>query len=119
MIQVINGNNGIRPALGTIIINIMRGNSTCANPFKIGKGQDRMAVLKKYRVWLWEQIRTEDSRVMRDFKKIVNASLQGRHVYLQCCCKPHGCHGDILKKAVEWYISTGKAKIFLGSGKRK
>ena len=105
MIQVINRSEKIKAAMGTKVINIMRGTSL-GNPYKIDHRHDRMSVLKSYRVWLFRQIKAKNQKVLKALYQIRQAELQGMDVFLSCCCKPHGCHGDIIKSCVEWMIKV-------------
>jgi hypothetical protein len=117
-ITVINRTEKINAAWGVIIFNIMRGSSALANPFKISPKKDRMTVLKQYRDWLWKQIKAEHPVVMKEFSIIAQAVIQGKDVYLECCCKPKDCHGDILKAAIEWYIEADRATMHFICGNR-
>ena len=68
------------------------------NPFKIdeSKGETRDIVIERFRLYLWEQIKT-NSITIKDLKE-----LEGKT--LGCFCKPKTCHGDIIARAVEWAL---------------
>lgn len=70
--------------------------SLLGNPFPIddGKGQTREVVIARYKVWLWQQIKS--GRVTLDYLR----SLDGKR--LGCFCSPKACHGDIIAQAVAW-----------------
>ncbi len=70
--------------------------SKWGNPFPIHNptGNTREVVIKKYKKWLWEQIKS--GRITIDDLK----SLDGQR--LGCFCKPLACHGDVLVQAIEW-----------------
>jgi len=81
-----------------IYTNIMRGQSVLGNPYRIGKDGDRDEVIAKYRRWLWAQVqaKTEVLDILQDM-----ASYAG-DINLVCCCAPKRCHGEIVKRAIEW-----------------
>lgn len=76
-------------------IYIGRG-SKWGNPFSIGKDGTREEVIEKYRVYLWEQIKS--GQVTKESLHELNGSVLG------CFCKPKACHGDVLIKALEWSL---------------
>lgn len=68
--------------------------SMFANPFKVTEDCPREESVRKYKEWLWEQIRSgkitlEDLLTLED-KNLV------------CFCSPQACHGDVLALAVVW-----------------
>ena len=78
--------------------------SLLGNPFKIGKDGARQEVIRKYGVWLWEQIKRRGA-VYRELERLaVNARLGD--LTLICWCKERDkdvdCHGDLVKRAIEW-----------------
>lgn len=68
--------------------------SKWGNPFVIGKDGDRDEVIRKYRAYLWEQIKEGNIT----YKELIN--LNGK--VLGCYCKPKACHGDVIRSAVEY-----------------
>lgn len=62
--------------------------SVFGNPFRIGKDGNREDVIKKFREYFYERIRTD-----KNFVKKVRM-LKGKT--LGCYCKPQWCHGDII-----------------------
>lgn len=74
-------------------INIMRG-TRWGNPFEIGRDGDRDEVLRKYKRWLWYQMRN-----VPGWGEAVR-KLHGHD--LCCCCAPLPCHGDILLAAAAY-----------------
>lgn len=68
--------------------------SKWGNPFVIGKDGTREEVIAKYRLHLWQQIKsgkvTGEDLLELDGKR------------LGCFCKPQACHGDVLIDAVKW-----------------
>lgn len=66
-----------------------------ANPFKLNKdGSNRDEVIKKYRIWLWKQIK-EGKITLKDL-----LDLDGKD--LVCFCHPKKCHCDVVISAIEW-----------------
>ena len=63
------------------------------NPFRLGAGMPRGATLEKYREYFYRRIHADP-----EFKRRVEA-LQGKT--LGCFCKPHPCHGDIIKEYLD------------------
>lgn len=80
--------NSYRDDLPHGFVRIMRP-GPWGNPFVIGRDGDRWTVLRKYRVWLMEQL-ANDSRFRRQFMALADVPA------LVCCCKPQQCHGDIM-----------------------
>ena len=57
------------------------------NPFKIGPGETRAAVIRHYEQWLLSQ---------PDLVARAQRELRGK--VLACWCAPLGCHGDVLAR---------------------
>lgn len=67
--------------------------SQFGNPFVIGKDGDRVAVIKKYRMWF-------DARVKCDAKfRAAVIALRGKRI--GCYCAPALCHGMVLAEYAE------------------
>lgn len=81
--------------------------SILGNPFAMTAESDRSEVIEKYRLWLWRQIQLK-GRVYKELIKIALLVLAGKKIRLVCYCSPKPCHGDIVIKAVEWLIVSGK-----------
>lgn len=64
------------------------------NPFILGRDGDRDEVCDKYRIWLWDRIKSGDLSL----EKL--AGLHGKR--LGCHCYPLRCHGDTLSAAATW-----------------
>lgn len=64
------------------------------NPFPMRKESDRDEVIKKYRHYLWQEIKS-GKITLEDL-----AALHGKR--LGCHCAPRPCHGDVLAKAAAW-----------------
>jgi hypothetical protein len=78
--------------------------SPLGNPFKIGEHGSRHEVIAAYRIWLWRQIELRGD-VYRELQRLADIAKQG-DIVLICWCKEQGrdvgCHGDVIKSAVEW-----------------
>lgn len=79
--------------------------SVLGNPFAIGKDGDRAEVIRKYRGWLWEQVKAR-GKVFAELVRIKRMSECG-DVYLVCWCKPEACHGDVVKLCIAWMSAEG------------
>jgi len=75
--------------------------SVLGNPFRIGRDGTREEVIEKYRRWLKEEIKKE-GLVYQELVKLVNLYRENPNIRLACWCKPQGCHGDVIVKAVIW-----------------
>lgn len=101
MIEVINGYRDRRKnEFGRSVIRIMRG-TPLGNPFKMGGESERGYRIEQYRQWLWKQMQS-DTPQLRELKRLAVLHKQNEEVLLSCCCKPKPCHGDIVKRAIEW-----------------
>ena len=109
MIKVINKYDTQKLQIGAVVINVMRG-TPLGNPFKIQGKQDRMTVLKRYRIWLWGKIKANDAEIMKALFEIVEYERQGKTVLLECCCAPKGCHADIILAAIKWLYKINAYK---------
>lgn len=78
--------------------------SKFANPFKLNENESRGDTIERYRVWLWDQIKTGKITV-EDL-----LALSGKD--LVCFCKHKtkevACHGDVVEAAVRWAESLNK-----------
>lgn len=77
--------------------------SILANKFLIGRDGNRDEVIEKYRQWLWIEW-NKKGKVYNELVRICNLVKEGKNIELVCWCKPLSCHGDVVKKCVEWMI---------------
>jgi Domain of unknown function (DUF4326) len=86
--------------------------SLLGNPFKIGIDGTRQDVIILYRYWLWEQIKRR-GKVFMELQRLASIACQGELILI-CWCKNRDshviCHGDILKRALEWMIQMKESK---------
>ena len=59
------------------------------NPYKIGVDGNRNEVIEKYRNYLLNN------------KELLNDIEELRDKTLGCWCKPHACHGDVIKEILD------------------
>lgn len=71
--------------------------SRWGNPFRIGKGADRAAVIARYRVWLLAQ------------PELLARLPELRGKVLGCWCAPLPCHGDVLAELADALPVAGGA----------
>ena len=76
--------------------------SVLASPFNIGLHGKRMAVIEKYRTWLWNQIKKEDPIVMDELNRLLELWRGEGRLSLVCFCAPSPCHGDVIASALKW-----------------
>jgi hypothetical protein len=62
--------------------------SLFGNPFIIGRDGSRKEVVQKYKIYLYERVRSD-----KEFKREVE-KLRGKR--LGCFCCPKLCHGDVI-----------------------
>ena len=76
--------------------------SVLGNPYVIGKDGNRDEVIEKYRKWLWAKYK-EKGKVYDELMRLCDIARK-RDLVLMCWCKPKACHGDVIKRCVEWMI---------------
>jgi len=77
--------------------------SVLCNQFKIGKDGDRDEVIWKYKRWIWKEYK-KGGIVKDEVDKLVVRERRGELIVLGCWCFPESCHGDIIKKLVEYLV---------------
>ena len=90
-----------------LVMDIMRPN-VLGNPFKVFGKMTRGKAIESYRLWLWNEICKGDSTGhMTPLLELLKAlSEDKKHIIiLECCCAPQPCHGDVLKRCIEWMRS--------------
>lgn len=75
------------------------GGSVLGNPFKIGVDGDRDEVIRKYKVWLWNEYKKGGS-VKDEIDKLVVRYKKGEEIVLGCWCVPKKCHGEIIRNLI-------------------
>ena len=85
-------------------VNVMRP-SVLGNPFPITPTSPREIVIKKYRIWLFEQLKNVDSQQYREIQRLAVLYKNGADIGLICCCWPLECHASVIASAVKYYAS--------------
>lgn len=118
-IKVVNKKT-LTPEIGYTDIYIGRP-SPLGNPYPMNGEHTRKTVCELYHKYLWKQMQiawrnnddgttetTSENKVWRELKRIALLVKSGKNVRLVCFCKPLGCHGDSIVKAVNWLIAEDK-----------
>lgn len=128
-IEVVSMRNKLSIELGTTAIKIDR-TSVLGNPFAMEKEEERDACNQAYREWLWQIMKTADDEKVNpvpllekynlsiaekwknptagEVRKELNRILDTGNVRLLCWCAPLPCHGDVVKKCLEWMAHQRK-----------
>lgn len=83
--------------------NIMRP-SILGNPFEMRSEEDREIVVTKFYHYLREEFRKK-GKVFERLNFLANEVLNGRDLYLICCCAPKLCHGEVIRNAIHGIIN--------------
>lgn len=111
-IKVVNKKT-LSPEIGYTDIYIGRP-SALGNPYPMSGEHSRKVVCDLYHKHLWKQMqiawRNNDGQnsAWNELKRICLLVKSGVNVRLICFCKPLDCHGDIIARAINWLISSGK-----------
>ena len=105
MDQIIVGRKGDHvPSYEAIYIG--RG-SALGNPFKMVDESRRDQVIEQFRQHLWIEIKSNpDGAMNTELMRISRMIKCGKKIMIQCFCKPKACHGDVIKRAIEWLIKN-------------
>ncbi len=63
------------------------------NPFRLSENETRGATIERYKAYFYERLLTDT-----EFRRRVH-ELKGKT--LGCFCKPHSCHGDVIKEYLD------------------
>ena len=85
-------------------IYIGRG-SPLGNPFPITNELPRLEAIEKYRDWLYEQVSILNPTVINELIRFAEIVKEKNELKIYCFCKPHPCHGDVIKEYVEFLLS--------------
>ncbi|MEW6374392.1 MAG: DUF4326 domain-containing protein [Thermodesulfobacteriota bacterium] len=77
--------------------------SVLRNRFKIGVDGNRDEVIEKYRRWLWDEFK-KGGEVKDDLVRLCGLLKEGKEVVLKCWCVPKRCHGEVVKRCIEWMM---------------
>lgn len=70
------------------------------NPFVIGKDGNREDVISKYKVFLNEQIKNGNEKIIQALREIETIYCKGEGVCLDCYCAPQICHTEVIRACV-------------------
>lgn len=75
--------------------------SVLCNPFRISDNNSRQEVLMAYSKYANEQMKIK-GKFFNKIQELMNMLKNNQYekIYLVCFCKPHDCHGDIVKEIV-------------------
>lgn len=75
--------------------------SILCNPFRISNDNSRQDVIIAYKKYAHEQMKIKGNFFYK-IQELVNILKNNQYdkIYLVCFCKPHDCHGDIVKEIV-------------------
>lgn len=85
--------------------------SPLGNPFKVrphGRYERNESVFVMYRRWLWREMQNRDGKVFKELLRLKRIA-ETRPLNLACWCAPEACHGDVVKKAIEFLSRTQAA----------
>jgi hypothetical protein len=89
--------------LGEEAINIDRGNSVLANPYRICASLSRKQCIALYRADLLKDIKAKGP-MYQELARLAKLVTEGKQIVLLCWCKPLPCHGDVIVEQVERLI---------------
>lgn len=80
--------------------------SALGNPFRIGPGGDRDAVIAQYRQWFDDCVNAGDEAVLAELRRIYRVARDNGSVRLQCYCAPAACHADVIREFLENHLGA-------------
>jgi Domain of unknown function (DUF4326) len=96
----IDAPNYFKPDLDEVPVNIDRGNSVLANPYRICASLSRKQCIALYKADLLKDIRAHGP-MCQELERLARLVREGHNVVLLCWCKPMPCHGDVIAQEVE------------------
>jgi len=81
------------------------------NPFKVkphGPYERNESVFVIYGRWLWREMQNRDGKVFKELLRLKRIA-ETRPLNLACWCAPEACHGEVVKKAIEFLSRTQAA----------
>lgn len=82
-------------------------NSGLGNPFKLGPHESRGATIERFKEWCWREY-NKNPEYKEKIDSLARRVKKGENIELVCFCKPNPCHGDILKKFIDWLVDNNK-----------
>ncbi|XZH79068.1 NADAR domain-containing protein (plasmid) [Clostridium perfringens] len=106
MIRIVNLRN-YKANPNEILIKIDRSNIALGNKFKMKSESDRDLVCNEYAKWFETQIKSSNSLVLNELRRIYKLALK-KDIALGCWCYPKRCHGETIKKFLDMYLTAPK-----------
>jgi hypothetical protein len=85
---------------GSVLGNPYTGSKDIRNTKANYQVANREEAIESYHQWLDEKLADGDKRVRKALNDIYLQAKNG-NVNLVCYCKPHDCHGDVIKDLIE------------------
>lgn len=100
-IYVVNSDFSLEPKA-----QLIDRNTPLGNPYRLQKDEpeQRAFVLRKYKRWLWENMKLPASTPMQELKRLLALAQEG-DLYLRCWCTPKPCHGQIVAAALLYLLN--------------
>lgn len=67
-------------------------------PYKVASREE---AIEKYRIWLREQIKKPNFKVIEELDRLLYKAISEGELKLRCYCAPAPCHGDVIKEYLE------------------
>ena len=106
MIRIVNLRN-YKANPNEILIKIDGSNIALGNKFKMKSESDRDLVCNEYAKWFETQIKSSNSLVLNELRRIYKLALK-KDIALGCWCYPKRCHGETIKKFLDMYLTAPK-----------
>jgi hypothetical protein len=74
--------------------------SILGNPFAVSVHGHGVCIAM-FRKWLWKQMQS-DTEQHKEVLRLAELHKNGTDLTLVCWCKPKPCHGDVIKRAIEY-----------------
>ena len=78
--------------------------SPLGNPWKAGDDLSRDEAIRRYKIWLNLQWRTNNRRVRDELMRLTNQLIRDGELTLACWCAPQACHADVIAEAIKAII---------------
>jgi len=115
-INVVNRNTTDLTTLQGEVVDIMQSHGApLGNPFYKRTDMTLEERVKAFEKWLWDEF-PKGGVVSSALTHLCALLKHGRTINLVCVCTPKPCHGDVIKRCLEWML--GKNLKYTGVGSR-
>jgi len=83
--------------------------SLLGNPYSV-REYGRQEAIRLCRRWLWDRI-LERGELYAELKRLAEMAKHG-DLTLICWCAPEPCHGDMVRRSVEW-LNSAEGEAFI------